>query len=196
MQQGIKIADLRNFVEKLVPLGDEEFDAFARCLRLRVLKKKENLINEGEICSKIGFFTEGYFRFYHMDINGNEITSDFHFSPGFITSYTSFLTGSPSRTNVQALEPMEVMEIGKTSLYSLYSEYPLIERLGRLMAEHVFITSERHLMMILNQTAETRYRLLLDKYPHYVGKIPLQYIASYLGITQETLSRMRKSIGG
>ncbi len=189
------ITDLRSFVEKFVHLGDEDFDAFTDCLRLRVLKKKENLISEGEICSKIGFFTRGYFRFFHIDINGNEITTDFHFSPGFITSYTSFLTESPSRTNVQALEPMEVMEISKASLYSLYNKYPMIERLGRLMAEYVFITSERHLLMILNQTAETRYRLLLDKYPHFVNRIPLQYIASYLGITQETLSRMRKSAG-
>lgn len=189
------MTDLRDFVKRFVHLDDEEFDAFTGCLKLKALKKKENLINEGEICSKIGFFTRGYFRFFHIDINGNEITSDFHFAPGFITSFTSFLAESPSRTNVQALEPMEVMEISKSSLYSLYTKYPMIERLGRLMAEHVFITSERHLLMVLNQTAEIRYRLLMDRYPHFVNRIPLQYIASYLGITQETLSRMRKSIG-
>lgn len=188
------IDSLKRFVNQYVEMQDDEIAAFFSALDHRKLNKKELFVRENEVCTKVGFFTEGYFRFYYTDINGNEVTSDFHFAPGFITSYTSFLTGGPSRTNVQAMEEMDVFEISKSKLYSLYSRYHNIERLGRLMAEYVFITSETHLLMILNQTAETRYRILLDKYPGFVNRIPLQYIASYLGITQETLSRMRKSI--
>lgn len=185
---------LRDYVNQFISLSNGEFDAFFNALEERPLKKKQLFIKEGEVCKKIGFFSEGYFRFHHTDIKGNEVTTDFHFAPGFITSYTSFLTEGPSHTNVQAMEPMVVYEISKSKLYSLYSKYHNIERLGRLMAEYVFITSETHLLMILNQTAETRYRILIDKYPNFVSKIPLQYIASYLGITQETLSRMRKLV--
>lgn len=186
--------ELRSFTDRFVKLTDSDFNAFTGCLNERRLEKKDIFLREGEICNSLAFFLNGYFRFFYLDINGNEVTTDFHFSPGFITSYTSFLTGSPSRTSVQALEEMTIFEIRRESIYSLYDRFPLIERLGRIMAEQVFITSERHLLMVLNQTAETRYRILLDRYPHFVQKIPLQYIASYLGITQETLSRMRKSV--
>ncbi|NJO90910.1 MAG: Crp/Fnr family transcriptional regulator [Chloroflexia bacterium] len=141
------------------------------------------------------FFCNGYFRFYHNDVSGNEITSDFYFSPGFITSYTSFVTGEPSFVNVQAMETMEILEFKRNDIYRLYTEYANFDRLGRLLAEMVAITSEKHLFLILNQTAETRYRNLLKEYPGFIKTIPLQYIASYLGITQETLSRMRKSTG-
>ncbi len=185
---------LKSYINPFVQLKQEEFEAFVSATTFRHLAKKDLLVKEGQVCSTIGFFNQGYFRFFHTDVNGNEVTSDFHFAPGFITSYTSFLTSSPSKANVQAMEAMDIIEISKPNLYELYSKYHAIETLGRLMAEYVFITTEIHLLMILNQTAETRYRILLDKYPSFVNRIPLQYIASYLGITQETLSRMRKAI--
>lgn len=186
--------NLKDFVDHYVKLSDAEMEAFINASTIKKIRKKELLVKEGEACTFIGFFTEGYFRFYYSDSNGNEVTTDFHFAPGFITSFTSFLTQSPSRTNVQAMEDMDIIQISKAKLYDLYNKHHIIERLGRIMAEHVFITSETHLLMILSQTAETRYRILLDKYPNFVNSIPLQYIASYLGITQETLSRMRKAI--
>ncbi|MPM60040.1 hypothetical protein SDC9_106887 [bioreactor metagenome] len=92
------------------------------------------------------------------------------------------------------MNDMEVFEFSKTDLLYLYEKYPRIERVGRLIAEAIAITSEEHLFLLLNQTAEMRYRRLLEKNPKYVNTIPLQYIASYLGITQETLSRIRKSV--
>jgi CRP-like cAMP-binding protein len=88
---------------------------------------------------------------------------------------------------------MEVLVFTKTDLYKLYDIYPKIEKMGRLIAERIAINSEEHLFMLLNQTAEMRYKRLMEKNPKYVNTIPLQYIASYLGITQETLSRMRKN---
>ncbi|WP_372652859.1 Crp/Fnr family transcriptional regulator [Draconibacterium sp.] len=89
---------------------------------------------------------------------------------------------------------MEVAEFQKSDLYELYRRYPNIERVGRLIAETIAINSEEHLFMLLNQTAETRYKTLMERYPEYINTIPLQYIASYLGITKETLSRIRKSL--
>ncbi len=158
------------------------------------IKKKELVAEHGKVCQKVLFVNKGYFRFFHIDTKGNEITSDFYFAPTFITSYTSFITGTPSFVNVQAMSDMEVLEISKKDLYDLYAQNPKIERLGRLIAEMVAIISEEHLFLLLNQTAEIRYKKLLQTNPQYVNTIPLQYIASYLGITQETLSRMRKSI--
>jgi len=184
----------KKYVNQFIQLEEDEFHAIANILVKRKLAKKELFVRTNEICNKILFFKEGYFRFYHIDPGGNEITSDFYFAPGFITSYTSFITGNPSFVYVQAMDNMEVFEFGKSDIHKLYSQYACFERLGRIIAESIAISFEKHLFLLLNQTAETRYRNLLEKYPQFIQQIPLQYIASYLGITQETLSRVRKSL--
>jgi CRP-like cAMP-binding protein len=186
--------DFISFVKGIVKLSEKEVDEILKVLKVGRIKKKELLLKEGDICRKVVFFNKGYFRFFYNSIQGDEITCDFYFSPGFITSYTSLITEMPSFVNVQAMENMEYLELRRGDLYNLYESNPLIDRLGRLMAESVAIASERHLFLLLNQTADTRYRTLLAQHPEYVRHIPLQYIASYLGIKQETLSRIRKSI--
>lgn len=87
-----------------------------------------------------------------------------------------------------------VLELDRSDLYDLYNQNKNIERIGRIIAERTLIAYEEHLFMVLNQPAELRYKTLLEKYPKYIREIPLQYIASYLGITQETLSRIRRLV--
>ena len=188
------IGKLKKYLDTIVQLPDEEFMAIASVISEKKIRKKEHLIQANEICNKVVFFFDGYFRFYHNTPNGDEVTSDFYFAPNFVTSYTSFLSGKPSFVNVQAMEDMDILEINKRDLNNLYAQYHHLEHLGRLLAENVTVNSESHLFLMLNQTAEERYKSLLDKYPFFIQKIPLQYIASYLGITQETLSRMRKKL--
>lgn len=185
---------LYKYINNLIQLSKEDICVLEDILTYKEIRKNELIAENGKVCQKVLFTGEGYFRFYHIDSRGNEITSDFYFAPSFITSYTSFITGLPSFVNVQAMSDMKVFEFSKKDLYNLYNKYPKFDKLGRLIAESVAITSEEHLFLLLNQTAQMRYQKLLEKYPQYVNTIPLQYIASYLGITQETLSRMRKSI--
>lgn len=185
---------LLKYMDRIVSLSEEEKNALSVSVECMAFKKKELFVKSGDVCSKVLFFNKGYFRFYHLNDSGDEVTSDFYFAPGFITSYTSLVTGNPSFVNVQAMVDMDVLVLKRSSLYSLYYHYRNFEHLGRIVAENVAINSERHLFMLLNQTAEKRYKDLLDKAPEYVKTIPLQYIASYLGITKETLSRIRKSI--
>jgi len=184
----------RQFISQSVQLQEDEYLSLEGLLHEDVIHKKEHLIKASEICNEIVFFSEGYFRFYHYATDGTEITSDFYFAPGFVTSYTSLITGNPSKVYVQAMEDMKILILRKSDLQNLYSKYHSIDRLGRLLAEQVAINSEKHLFSLLNQTADERYKNLLDSYPQYIQKIPLQYIASYLGIKQETLSRVRKNI--
>lgn len=188
------IEDFIKYIDQFIQLTEDEIQSLSQICHEKKLKKRAHFIRSAEICSKVLFFNQGYFRFYHLDPNGNEITSDFYFAPGFITSYTSLITGTPSMVNVQAMENMEILEFHKKDIYELYDLYPNLERLGRLIAESVAINSEKHLFLLLNQTAEVRYKNLLERNPKYVNTIPLQYIASYLGITRETLSRMRRTI--
>lgn len=188
------IESLKKYIQQFISLKDEELDAIEKIATPKTLNKKELFIAAQEVSNKILFFDDGYFRFFHIDTSGNEITSDFYFAPGFITSYTSFITGMPSFVNVQAMEKMNILEIKKSDLEQLYTKYKNFERLGRLIAESVAINSERHLFLLLNQPADVRYKNLVEKHPQLLQNVPLQYIASYLGITQETLSRMRKQI--
>ena len=183
----------KEYLNSFITLTDNEVTSLTSKLVHKELRKKELFVRAGDICSKILFFKSGYFRFFHFDYNGNEITSDFIFAPGIITSYTSLLTGKPSFVNVQVMEDIEILELKKSDLYYLYNQYQNFEKLGRLIAESVAKSSEEHLFLLLNQPAEVRYKKLVEKYPQFIKNIPLQYIASYLGITQETLSRMRKT---
>lgn len=185
---------LTEFIGQFIHLTEEEARALESISSVRKISKKECFAEIGKVCTKVLFVNRGYFRFYHLDINGNEITSDFYFGPCFITSYTSFITANPSFVNVQAMVDMDVLEFSRSDLYDLYLQHPSIERLGRMVAETVAIASEEHLFLLLNQSAEMRYKRLMERNPDYVNTIPLQYIASYLGITKETLSRMRKAI--
>lgn len=188
------IEELKNFLSRFVKLSDEEFDDLVDFISEKRLKKKDIVFNEGEISEKLIFFFDGYFRFYYYNDEGIEITSDFYFAPNIVTSYTSLITGQPSRVYLQAMENMKVLILKKSDLLGLYQKYHNFDKLGRLLAEQVAITSEQHLLNILNQTAEKRYKTLLENQPQFIQKIPLQYIASYLGITKESLSRIRKNL--
>ena len=185
---------LFEYIIQYAQLTETEWQAMSGLLTTRRMEKKELLAVENKPCTELIFTNKGYFRFFHHDANGEEVTSDFYFAPTFITSYTSFITGEPSFVNVQAMETMVVLVMKKMDLQALYLQYPGIERVGRLLAEMVAIASERHLFLLLNQTAEKRYKRLMEQHPQYINTIPMQYIASYLGITRETLSRMRKNL--
>ncbi len=184
----------RQFLNSYTQLSETEFGLISKIIIKKRLKSGSHLVEANKICNEIAFYNKGYFRYYYYSKTGDEVTSDFYFAPNFATSFTSLITGKPSGVNVQAMEDMDIWAINKTDLNNLYSKCHNIEKLGRLIAESVFVNSEQHLLSLLNKTATERYKDLLYNNPEYIQKIPLQYIASYLGITQETLSRVRKKI--
>lgn len=182
------------FIRGIVGASAPGVDALVDSAQFRQMKRKEHLVSAGEVSPCIAFFVEGYFRFYHYLPNGTEITSDFYFAPNVATSYTSFIKREPSEVYVQAMDEMDVLTLDHSTITEFYTKYPSIERLGRLLAENVAITSEKHLFSLLNYNAEERYHHLMETHPEFIQQIPVQYIASYLGITPETLSRIRQRI--
>lgn len=189
----IYYSDLITAVNKLVPLNDEDKEKIRSIFSpLRVMKSKYH-IKIGEVSSSIGFICNGLFRFYQLK-DGLEITSDFAFEKSFITSYTSLITREPSKVAVQALENSVLLTISYEKLTEYYNEKQKYERIGRLLAEQAFMQNERHLLSFLSDSAEERYKNLIDTAPYFIQKIPLVHIASYLGIKPETLSRIRKKI--
>lgn len=180
-------------IKSIVSLTEEEEQAFINILEVKLLDKKEYLLKQGEICNKITFINSGCLRaFYNVD--GVENTVQFFFGDSWYTDYASFLTGNPAVENMQALEATEVVQFKKVDLYKYYETYPVFERVGRQMAENAFLSISKLNQMLTNEEPEERYLNLLKQRPEVVERIPQHYIASYLGIQPESLSRIRKRI--
>ena len=181
----------RAFVNNFIQTDDRLFDIIISNFEYKKVARKEILLEAGKTANKIFYLHQGFVRFFHTKKDGTEVTSDFYFAPGFITSFTSLIEQKPSNVNIQAIVKMDVLFIKYKDLMALYDKEHKIERLGRLLAEQVFITSEKHLLSFLNDSPQDRYLWLMKEYPEYVKNIPLHFLASYLGITAESLSRIR-----
>jgi CRP/FNR family transcriptional regulator, anaerobic regulatory protein len=180
-------------VKSIVSLNKIEEEAFVKVLEKKRLTKKEYLLSQGQISDKIYFINHGSLRLFY-NINANENTVHFLFSGNWHIDYASFLTGTPTIENIQAIEFSEIIQLRKNDLYSLYNRFPIFERLFRIMAENAFMHLSKINKMLNNQEPEQRYRELFKQSPEMFERIPHYYIASYLGVKPETLSRIRKRI--
>lgn len=182
-----------NSIKSFVELNRLEEEAFLGILSIKKCKKKEFLLQEGQICNKVTFINSGCMRLFY-NVEGVENTIQFFFANSWHTDYASFLTGQPTIENMQALEACEVVQFRKADLYKLYNIYPVFDRVGRVMAENAFLSLSKLNKMLTNEEPEQRYLNLLQQRPELVERIPQHYIASYLGIKPESLSRIRKRI--
>ncbi len=174
----------------MVSLEPGAWEDLQSVVRERTLQRKEHFLREGEICRSIGFITKGYIRLYYLH-EGEEITKDFNFETNFCGSHASFSMQQPSRFNIIAMEDLTILEINRKDLYALFDKHKSFERLGRLIMERMFDRKEQREAAFLRDDAEKRYHDLLKLYPQITHRVPLKYIASYLGIKPETLSRLR-----
>ncbi len=156
----------------------------------RVFSKGDYLVREGKVCRQLYFLECGALRgFYTLD--GKEITHWFSFAPDFVTSFHSFTTVQPAVENIQLLEGSILWAISKDSVTELMNKHHEIERLVRIAYEKYYIRLEERYVAEQFKTATERYQSLLLQTPHILERVPLGYIASYLGISGETLSRIR-----
>ena len=171
-------------------LSAEAQDALYGCLEEVVFAKNEYLVREGKTCRYLYFLQQGALRgFYNLE--GKEITHWFAFEEDFVTSFHSFITQKPAVENIQLLEGSVLYCISKESINTLMAGHHEIERLVRIAYEKYYIRLEERFVNAHFKTATERYQDLLLQTPHILERIPLGYIASYLGISQETLSRVR-----
>lgn len=147
-------------------------------------------MQEGKICRHLYFLEQGALRgFYNLD--GKEVTHWFGFENDFVTSFHSFSTQQPAVENIQLLEGSLLWAISKDRLMRLLQEYPELERVLRIAYEKYYIRLEERFVNAHFKTATERYQSLLEQAPHMISRVPLGVIASFLGISQETLSRIR-----
>lgn len=182
---------LRKYFEKLITLTDEEWNAFARKLQRKQLMARTPLLHQGEVCTYVAFVEKGAFRFFY-NRDGEERVTAFFFAGDAVSNYRSFLTGMPSDHIIETLQESVFWMIQKKDLYELFDDYPKLDRLGRFIAENLYLTVARRLDSFLFDTPEKRYDDLLKRNSRLLQDVPQFMLASYLGIKPESLSRIRK----
>jgi CRP-like cAMP-binding protein len=183
------MTELFRYFQKFISLTPESLLALEKICSVQYLKKGENLQNFGQTCKTIYFINAGVARIYYYK-DGVDITESFAFEGEIIARVESLFTGNPSQKAIQVLEDTEIVAINATQLFGLYDAHPQIERLFRLIFEAGYVETVKRIESIQFHTAEERYEALLLK-PNLLKRIPLKHIASYLGITQVSLSRIR-----
>lgn len=172
-------------------LSNAAYEALIACFEEKVFAKNDYLLREGKICRHLYFLKHGALRGYY-NADGKDITHWFGFEDNFVTSFHSFITEQPSVEHIQFMEGSIVYAISKEKLNNLFNQYHEIERLVRIAYEKYYIRLEERYVNAQFKTAAELYSNLLQQSPHIIERVPLGYISSYLGITQETLSRIRK----
>ncbi len=185
---------LRNHVAKHILLTNEEFSRSTSFFVPKRLRKNQFLLQEGEVCMYLAFVTEGALRSYTIDPKGEEHIVEFAFEGWWISDLYSFLTGQTSTYFIDALEDSDVLLIDSASYDKLCSSIPKFERYFRILLQNNYIASHRRILASISLSAEERYSRLLESCPFIAQRVAQRHIASYLGITPEALSRIRKRI--
>ena len=180
---------LFKYFEKYLSLTEESKSALEEVCSTLTIKKGENLQNFGQTCKTIYVIKSGVARIYYYK-DGVDITESFSFEGDIIARVESLFSRNPSQKAIQVLEDTEIVAINAVQLFKLYDTHPQIERLFRLIFEAGYVETVKRIESIQFHTAEERYQALLQK-PNLLQRIPLKHIASFLGITQVSLSRIR-----
>ena len=178
----------------IYPLSDELKKAIADESDIIHVEKKTRLLNAGETSNMIYFINVGAARVYYLDKEGTEITSWFLFENELLISVYSFFTGQPGFEYIETLEDCTFITLRREKLNQLYEKYLEFNFIGRKLTEYYYIRNEIQANELRMLTAKQRYQQLLTNNPKLLNRVSLGYIASYLGISQETLSRIRKQI--
>jgi CRP-like cAMP-binding protein len=151
-------------------------------------------VQAGEVCRYENFVVTGCMRAYSVDDKGHDHITMFGMEGWWISDMYSFLTGTPATLHIEALEDSEVLSIEKPELEKLYMEVPKFERFFRILLQNSFIANQQRILASISQTAQEQYLAFIKKYPSLEQRVPQHQIASYLGLTPETISRIRRQI--
>lgn len=181
-------------ISKHISLDEKEKQYFISLLHYRKLKKSEILLKYGEIAKNNYFVISGCLRNYTIDEYGGEHIIAFAPADWWTSDMYSYLTETPSENIIDALLPTEVFEIRKEDMENVLVQIPKFERFFRILYQNAMINHLHRIKQIMSIPAEERYQYFIKRYPNIYNEIPLKYIASYLGISPEFLSKIRNKI--
>lgn len=186
---------IRDYFEKTVQLTDKDWAVFSSKLTKQEFPKNYTLLKKGQIESHLSFIESGIIRFYiPKEENDNDLTFAFAFDNNFVSAYDSFITQSPYLYNVETLAKTTLWRLTHQDLQTIYAETEIGNTIGRQAGEDLFLRKSGRELSLLTETVEQRYLNLFTEQPGLIKQIQLKYIASYIGITPQALSRIRKRI--
>lgn len=180
-------------IAKHTQLNDEETAQFTSLLSLKKLSKKDFFLEEGQPCHHLAFVHSGALRAYHLDAAGKESTIMFALTDWWITDMYCFLNQKPAMVFIEALEDSEIFLLSKENLDRLFDTMPKFERFFRILMQNAYTREQLRIIENLSLPAAKRYDNFLAKYPQIINQVTQKQIASYLGITPEFLSTIRKN---
>jgi CRP-like cAMP-binding protein len=184
------VKKLKEIIDSIYPLSPIAYEAIQAICTPVSIKKNMELQAIGQTCKSIYFIKKGALRVYYFK-GETEITDSLEFEGAFVARVESLVTGQPSKKGIQAIEDSELLVISAEKLYTLYDSYLEIERLFKQIFLKAFIAILNRIESIQFHPADVRYANFVKEHPDALKRVPLKYIASYLGITQVSLSRIR-----
>lgn len=181
-------------LEKHIALSESDRKLIVSCLRERKVKKGQFIVHEGAVSRCTNFVNEGSVRTYFIDMNGQEHIVQFAIEGWWISDLNSFIMQMPATFNVQAIEDSVILELSFESLEMLYDKIPKMERYFRIITQRAFVAFQQRVVQNISMTAEDRYLAFQQKYPRIELRIPQKLVASYLGISAEFLSKIKKRL--
>ena len=185
------------FFQKLnenITFSEEEQTIIKYYLTLKKLRKKQYLLQEGDVCKTIAFIEKGALREYNVDDKGNEHILQFAIEGWVISDLYSFMTGESATYNIDAIEDSELVLITKSAQEEILKRVPKYETYSRMQMTGAYMAMQKRITSILSSPIEERYLYFIKLYPNIVQRVPQHMIASYMGLTPETLSRVRRKI--
>ncbi len=193
MKEG-RLDAINAYVRRCITVTDEELQFFDDLLTYKKFEKKTILLREGEVCEFEGFILKGCVRSYFIDGNGFEVTLNFAIEDWWIGDVTSFHDRSASRLYFETLEPTELLLLRPQDKELLLDRHPKFERMYRLMVQRSLSFLQNRLFATISKSAQERYLEFLERYPQIPQRVPQHYIASYLGVSPEFLSKIRSRL--